>query len=101
MLNVLGIKKKIKKSEKNSEVGGWVKPQFGFFFFGLVVVVFFAVYVSKKNNEKMGRGGVWVRSGQSEFFLDFFIFLTLQDPLVSSFRFVWICMLWIYGHWKG
>ena len=36
--------KKIRKSEKNTEVGGWVKPQLGFFF----CVVFFVVHVLKK-----------------------------------------------------
>ena len=52
---------KNKKSEKNSEVGGWVKPQLGFFFRGefcgvfcvLCVVVMFPI-VSKKN-KKLGR----------------------------------------------
>ena len=28
---------KIKKSEKNAEVGGWVKHQLGFFFFGEIL----------------------------------------------------------------
>ena len=46
--------KKIQKSEKNSEVGGWVRPQLGRFliFWGNIVffVLFFvAVHVSKKN----------------------------------------------------
>ena len=52
--------KKIQKSEKNSEVGGWVKPQFEFVFFLEILcfsVLFFAVHVSKKKNRM---GGGWV-----------------------------------------
>ena len=43
--------KKIQKSEKNSEVGAWVKPQLGFLFFLKYCVfcdIFFVVHVSKK-----------------------------------------------------
>ena len=44
--------KKVQKSEKNSEVGGWVKPQLRFFFFNIVFfcVVFVVEHVSKKKN---------------------------------------------------
>ena len=41
--------KKFQKSEKNSEMDGWVKPQLGLLFFGNIVffcVVFFVVHVS-------------------------------------------------------
>ena len=53
--------KKIQKSEKNSEVVGWVNPQLGFFdFFGKFVlfcdflVVLFVVHVSKKMKNWIG-----------------------------------------------
>ena len=51
---------KIQKSEKNSEVGGWIKPQLAF------LRVFFAYIFPKKwiNSEWLG----------SIFFSDFFIF---------------------------
>ena len=54
--------KKIKKSEKNSEVGGWVKPQLGFgFFYGnfvFFVLFFVVIHVSKKYLKlDMGVGG--------------------------------------------
>ena len=53
---------KLKKSEKNSEVGGYVKLQLEFLFFlkyCVFCVVFFVVHVSKK---KLNRrvGGVWI-----------------------------------------
>ena len=32
--------KKIQKSEKNSELGGWVKPKLGFFLFCVFCVCF-------------------------------------------------------------
>ena len=40
--------KKIKKSEKKSEVGGWVKPQLGYFlcfFFSVFCVYFFSKHI--------------------------------------------------------
>ena len=51
--------KKIQKSEKNSEVGGWVKPQLGFFIFILCFCVFFCVvflvvHVSKQFDRGVG-----------------------------------------------
>ena len=36
--------KKFQKSEKNSEVGGWVKPQLGFLFF--LILCFFVFFFS-------------------------------------------------------
>ena len=39
--------KKIKKSDKNSKVGGWVKSQLGFFF--LEMLCFSWLYILKKN----------------------------------------------------
>ena len=36
----------LKKSEKNSEVGGWVKAELGFYFLGEVFFFFFCFYVS-------------------------------------------------------
>ena len=60
--------KKIQKSEKDSEVGGWIKHQLGFFFFFemLYFFVFFCVVfmfsnVSKKKNWIGGWvGGIWL-----------------------------------------
>ena len=52
--------KKFKKSEKNSEVGGWVKPQLGFEFFwgNSVFLVFFCVVfmfpIFSQKNKKNG-----------------------------------------------
>ena len=76
---------KFQKSEKNSEMGGWVKPQVGFsFFFGNVlflcvffVILLFVVHVSKKNIKK------WV----GEFFSDFWNFFNLTKPfsVISKF----------------
>ena len=46
--------KKIKKSEKNSEVGVWVKPKLGFVFFwqfGVFLCCYFAVHVPKKKHD--------------------------------------------------
>ena len=43
--------KKIQKSEKNSEVGGWVQPQLGFRFFlkfCVFVCVFYVVFMFPK-----------------------------------------------------
>ena len=69
--------KKIQKSEKNSEVGGWVKPQLGFvLFFGNLVFFCVVVLLYMFQKKKMNRGGGWVVSDQSEFFSDFWIFLT-------------------------
>ena len=51
--------KKIQKSEKNSEVGRWVKPELGFGFFLLL-------YMFKKNGYG---GGVWPIGGFLGFFL--------------------------------
>ena len=52
--------KKIQKSEKNSEVGGWVKPQLGFAFFfeNLYFLCFFSscFHVFQKKNKKMDKG---------------------------------------------
>ena len=57
--------KKKPKSEKNLEVGGWVRPQLGFLFFGDILcffvwfyVVFMFPNVSKKIKNWIG-GGVW------------------------------------------
>ena len=55
--------KKIQKSEKNSEVGGWVE---NFVFFCLYCVVFMFLFVSKKI-KKLDRGvGGWF-TDKSEF----------------------------------
>ena len=73
--------KKIQKSEKDLEVGGWVKPQLGFIvFFGNLVFLccFLLMYMFKK---KIEYGGGWVWSGQSEFFSDFWIFFNFTKPL--------------------
>ena len=53
--------KKIEKSEKNSEVGGWVKPQLAFYFFWkLSVFLCFlcCFYVSKCLKKKKLDSGV-------------------------------------------
>ena len=67
--------KQFQKSEKNSEVGGWVKPQLGFI--GNIVffcVVFVVVHVSRK--KKLDRRvGVWGMDNPS-FSRIFGIFLT-------------------------
>ena len=51
--------KKIQKSEKNSEVGGWVKPQLGFFFFDFLCFLccFHVSNVKKKIKNWIGVGG--------------------------------------------
>ena len=76
------VKKKSKNLRKTREVGGWVKPQLGFFFFWkfcVFCVVLLAVLVSpQKKKMDMGVDG-W--SGQSEFFSDFLIFFNLTRPL--------------------
>ena len=74
--------KKIKKSEKNSEVIGWVKPQLGFFFFWGNLVFFcvaFSLYMfPPKKIKKMDRGmGRWGLG---------FFFLTWLDPIPGSAR---------------
>ena len=72
--------RKIQKSEKNSELGGWVKLQLGLFSFFLEILCFFVffvlflvvVHVSKKK-KWIGEwvGGVWpIRVFLG--FLDFF-----------------------------
>ena len=70
---------KIQKSEKNSEVGGWVQPQLGFLFFGgnfVVSCVFCVVFMFPKQIKKWIEGwvGGWVVSDQSDFFSDFLNF---------------------------
>ena len=70
---------KIQKSEKNSEVGGWVKPKLRIFFFleGGEMLCFsclswgFSLFYMFPKNIKLDRV-----SFQSEFFSDFWIFLT-------------------------
>ena len=67
----------VKKNPKIREKlgSGWVGgSQDGFVFFWKFCVFlscFFAVHVSEK--KKIGYGSGWVRSGQSEFFSDFFL----------------------------
>ena len=78
--------KKIQKSEKNSEVGGWVKRQLGLLFFWEIVffcvfcVVFCCCTFFKKNIQNWIGGG-WVVSGKSDFFSNFWIFFNLTRPL--------------------
>ena len=58
--------KKFQKFEKNSEVGGWVKPQLGFFFVEILcfLCVFFCVFSCFKmiKNKNKWIMGVWVGS---------------------------------------
>ena len=70
--------KKIQKSEKNSEVGGWVKHELGLSFFGNFVFLMFLCFQKKKKKWIWGWvGGVWpIRA-----FLGFWIFFTLTIPL--------------------
>ena len=73
--------KKIQKSEKNSEVGGWVKPQLGFLFFGgFFFCVFFVLFsCSKCFKKKMDRGvGGFCLTNPS-----FWIFFNLTRPLTE------------------
>ena len=65
--------KKSKKSEKNSEVGGWVKSQLGFLIFG-GKFCFLCVFVLFSCFQMLKKGRWWVGSDQSEFFSDFFVF---------------------------
>ena len=74
------LKKKFRKSEKNSEFGGWVKPQIGFFWgemlcFCIFCVVFIFLNVSKKN-EKMDRVVGGCRLTDPSFSRIFGLFLT-------------------------
>ena len=64
--------KKNQNSEKNSEVGGRVKHQLGFFFLEIFffVLFFVAAHVSKK---QLAWGGEWVLYDQSESFSDIWI----------------------------
>ena len=95
--------KKIKKSEKNSKVGGWVKPQLeSFFFFWNVVFLcvfccLFLLYIFPIFFLKNGYGGGWMRSGQSEFFSDFWIFFNLTKPLKDSQESIHTVTLYIEG----
>ena len=65
-------------------MGGWVKPQLGllFFFGNFVFFVLFSCYqMFQKKKKKIGLGGWWVGSDQSEFFSEFWIFFNLTRPL--------------------
>ena len=79
--------KKIQKSEKNSEVGGWVKPQLGFLFFWeilcfFVFFVLFSCFKMFKKKKKLDNGvGGWCLTNTS--FLRFFDFFNLTRPLYS------------------
>ena len=68
--------KKFQKSEKNSEVGGWVKPQLGLLFFLEILCfrVFSVVFMLQKKNKKLDRGvGGWDMAIRVFLgFLDFF-----------------------------
>ena len=59
--------KKIQKSEKNSEVGGWLKPQLGFFFWGGEFCVFCVFGLTSPSFSRI-----------------FFIFFNLTRPLTGS-----------------
>ena len=71
--------KKIKKSEKNSEVGWWVKN----WKFGVFLCFFCCTCFLKNIFEKLlggWVGGVWL----IEVFLEFLDFFKLDKPLVNS-----------------
>ena len=69
-MNIKGFCQVKKKSKKNSEVGGWVKPPLGFFpfflkfcgFFVFFVGFIFVVHVSKKKKKWIGG---WVLANPS------------------------------------
>ena len=79
--------KKIQNSEKNSEVGGWVKPQLGFFFWVEIFVCvflccFFRCMCFQKKLKKWIDGwvsGVWI----IRVFLGFWDFFNLTRPLTG------------------
>ena len=52
--------KKIQKTEKNSEVDGWLKPQLGFFFEILSFSVFFVLFLLFQLFPKKSKSGYWV-----------------------------------------
>ena len=52
--------KKIQKSEKNWEVGGWVEPQLGFLFFSIFFLVFCVVFIFSNVSKKQKLGKWWV-----------------------------------------
>ena len=67
--------KKIQKTEKNSEVGGWVEPQLVFFFSNFVILCVFFVLFScllmfKKKKNWLGgwMGGVLTNPSFSQIF---------------------------------
>ena len=80
----------LKNPRKTRKWVGGSSPNSDYYFYwgNFVCFVCFlcCFHVSKK---KIGFGGGWVGSGQSEFFSDYFTFLTWQDPL-SDFH--------LYGH---
>ena len=68
------------KSDRNSEVGGWVKPQLGFLFFGEILCGFFFVVNVSKINTKLDRrvGGCDLENPS---FSQIFLFFNLTRPL--------------------
>ena len=78
--------KKIQESAKNSELGGWVKPQLGFFFFwgggNFVFFVLFSCFQILKNNWKLDRGLGGCGLTNPGFSRIFWFFFTWQDPLM-------------------
>ena len=71
--------KKYQKSEKNSQVGEWVKPQLGLFFFWNSVFLCVVFMFLKK---KLDGGGGWSCGvWPIRVFLGFF--LTWKDPLAK------------------
>ena len=83
--------KKFQKSEKNSEVGGWVKPQLGSpFFWGMLCFLCRFYFPKCFKKKKLGRGvGGWCLINPS-FSRIFGFFLTWQDPLAQTLSFTHI-----------
>ena len=81
--------KKIKNSEKNLEVGGWVKPQLGFSFFGEILCFFFFFFFLHVSKTKLKRDMQVDRRGLTNpSFSRIFDLFNLTRPLISSIGFI-------------
>ena len=83
-----------KNPRKTQEVGGWVKAQLGFLFFG-GNFVFFCVVSMFQKKIKIGKGGGWMGSEQSVF-LGFLEFFNLTRPLNPCDPDVKYCDIYVF-----